>query len=288
MPDHRVSILTCSFNQGRWLEMNIRSVREQTHREVEHIIADGGSSDDSVHLLREAARIDPRISFWSRKDRGQSDALKQAYSASQGAIIGWLNSDDALFDPHALATVVDAFDADSGVDVVYGPVALVNESDLVLQCMWVPAWHKSLLPWWGFPRQPGVFFRRALLDRCGFLDERFDYAMDEELWHRLARANARFRRVNRLLAIDRHQRGRKSIVGEASATREAQVLAQMYRLPRGAMQRSFQLSMHVLGRAAGAAHLLHHGYPDSFFSRAPMLPELSRQLGVRRSRMPVD
>lgn len=288
MPDHSVSILTCSFNQARWLGTNIRSVREQTHREVEHIIADGDSSDGSLQLLRHAAKVDPRLTFWSRADRGQSDALNQAYRVSQGAIIGWLNSDDALFDPHALAAVVTAFDADPRVDVVYGHVALVNESDLILEHMWVPAWHKSLLPWWGFLRQPGVFFRRALLDRCGFVDERFDYTMDGELWHRLVRANARFRRVDRLLAIDRHQHGRKSIVGKTEAATEARILERMYHIPRGGAQRPFQLSMHVLGRFAGAAHLLSHHYSDSFFMQESILTQLSRQLWVPRSRMPID
>jgi glycosyltransferase involved in cell wall biosynthesis len=97
-----VSILTPSFNQAAWLRENLRSVSEQTYANIEHVVMDGGSTDDSVEILR---RADARVRWRSQNDRGQSHALNLALSASGGEIIGWLNSDDAYFDRSVLSTL---------------------------------------------------------------------------------------------------------------------------------------------------------------------------------------
>lgn len=199
-----VSVLTPSFNQARWLGDNLRSVAEQNYPHVEHVVMDGGSTDGSVELLRRAAG---NLRWRSEPDRGQADALNKAFAESRGDIIGWLNSDDAYFSPSAVADAVEAF-RDPGAGVVYGHAAIVNADGLILQAVWVPRFHRALLRRYDFLIQPAVFVRRAVLgDRL--VDDRYDYAMDYELWLRLAEKH-RFVRLDRILAIDRHYPARKA------------------------------------------------------------------------------
>src|SRR5439155_22367268 len=105
-----------SYNQGRFLTDCLRSVRDQTYPMVEHIVMDGGSTDNTLELLRQAGRS---IRWESRRDSGQSDALNRAFEQSSGSIVGWLNSYDAYYRPTVIADVVDTFAKHPQIDVVY-------------------------------------------------------------------------------------------------------------------------------------------------------------------------
>lgn len=208
MDEPLVSILTPSFQQARWLGDNLASVEAQTYPRIEHIVMDGGSTDGSVDMLRGSRS--PNLIWRSEPDRGQSHALNNALGASAGEIIGWLNSDDAYFSPTVVEEAVAAFRADPSIAVVYGHALLVNATGLVLQALWAPRFDPALLRIHDFIPQPAAFIRRAALSQ-GFVDETFDYMMDYELWLRLADSHA-FRRLDRIIAIDRHQAARKSYV----------------------------------------------------------------------------
>jgi glycosyltransferase involved in cell wall biosynthesis len=202
-----VSVLTPSFNQARWLGDNLRSVACQTYPLIEHIVMDGGSSDDSVAVLHSA---DHPLMWRSEPDRGQSHALNKALAASAGEIVGWLNSDDALWDCNVIADVARFFAAHPDVDVVYGHAASVDEDGLVQHFFRVPPYGAGrLLSRYNYLIQPAVFVRRAVLGEM-LVDESFHFAMDYELWLRLRATGARFARMDRVLAIDRVQRERKS------------------------------------------------------------------------------
>jgi glycosyltransferase involved in cell wall biosynthesis len=184
----RVSILTPSYNQARFLAENLASVRAQG--EVEHIVADGGSSDGSRELLEKSG-----VRFFSERDRGQADALNKALKLAGGEIIGWLNSDD-LYCDGAVARALQAFDADPTLDVVYGHSDKIDgdgrgfgrvdayQTDL-----------EGLLTHATIP-QPSAFLRRAVLERAGGVDVSYRYAMDYDLWLRLALGGARWRAVD--------------------------------------------------------------------------------------------
>ncbi len=203
-----VSVLTPSFNQARWLADNLHSVGCQTYPHIEHIVMDGGSSDDSVAVLEGACHT---LTWCSEPDRGQSHALNKAFAASTGEIVGWLNSDDAFWDCRVVEDVVRFFAAHPDADVAYGHAACVNEDGLVLHFFRVPPFGRgSLLTRYNFLIQPSVFVRRAVLGET-LVDESYHFAMDYELWLRLSVAGARFARIDRVLAIDRVQRGRKSM-----------------------------------------------------------------------------
>jgi glycosyltransferase involved in cell wall biosynthesis len=200
-----VSVLTPSYNQGQFLSDCLRSVREQSYPRVEHIVMDGGSTDGSLDVLRQAG---DSIHWKSQQDKGQSDALNRAFKHSSGDIIGWVNSDDAYYRPTTIRVVVEAFANHPDVGVVYGHCALVNAEGLLLQVMWAPPFSGELLKFQNFINQPTVFIRRSAL-KGAFVDETFDYAMDRELWLRLA-MSCKFVRVPKILAIDRQHPDRKA------------------------------------------------------------------------------
>ena len=221
-----VSVLTPSFNQRRWLVETLGSVARQTYPHLEHVVVDGGSTDGSVDLLRAAL---PAGSWISEPDGGQSEALNKAFDRSLGEIIGWLNSDDAYLFDDVVQSVVDYFRANPDIDVVYGHGALVNEDGRLLHVMWTPPYRKTVLWRENFVAQPAVFIRRRVLED-GFLDESFHYTMDHELWLRLASKHS-FGRIDKVLAIDRHQGQRKSYHWPDQADEEVLRLVEKYGIP---------------------------------------------------------
>jgi glycosyltransferase involved in cell wall biosynthesis len=186
----------------------MHSVACQTYPRVEHIVMDGASTDESVEILRAAG---DSVIWRSERDHGQSDAVNKAFALSSGEIIGWINSDDALFDCKVVADVVAAFEAHPDVDVVYGHLAQVAQDGTIIWLNWAPRFSRRLLGIVNFIGQPVAFIRRSALDEP-MLDETYHFAMDYELWLRLAAKGSRFRRISRITAIDRHHANRKGVV----------------------------------------------------------------------------
>ena len=114
-----VSIITPSYNQGEYLEDTILSVLNQDYPEIEYIVIDGGSSDNSVDVILKYAE---RISYWvSEPDKGQADAINKGFRKSRGNLICWINSDDLLY-PDFVSTRVKQFLNNPGTDFIYGDV----------------------------------------------------------------------------------------------------------------------------------------------------------------------
>lgn len=179
-----VSIVTPSLNQGRFLEQTIRSVREQDYPRIEHLVADGGSTDGTLELLARQ----PGVTWWSGPDSGQSEALNEALRRSSGSIVGWLNADDAYL-PGAVSAAVEALAAHPRAGLVYGDWVVVGEDGEELWRVETTDFDleyalnvRNVVP------QPSTFIRRAVLDELGFLDPDLHYAMDYDLWLRIARA----------------------------------------------------------------------------------------------------
>jgi glycosyltransferase involved in cell wall biosynthesis len=243
-----VSILTPSFNQGGWLVDNLRSVAEQSYAAVEHVVMDGGSTDGSVDLLERQQRAN--LTWRSEPDRGQSHALNKALAISRGEIIGWLNSDDAYFGPTVVDEAVGIFKSEPDVGVVYGHALLVDARGLVLQVLWAPPFSRTLLRLHDFIPQPATFIRRELVSDT-FVDESFDYAMDYELWLRLAQ-RYRFKRLDRIVAIDRHHTARKSYTMADVGTAEHARLEQQYGVANGRHGRLARKIWKIAARLIGA------------------------------------
>lgn len=283
----RVSVLTPSYNQARWLGDNLRSVSAQTHPNIEHVVMDGGSTDQSVQIL---AAADPPVVWESTPDRGQSDAINRAFARSTGEIIGWLNSDDAYFSRDAVAMAVDAFRVRPDVGVVYGHAALVNAAGHLLQVLWTPPFSKRRIRSSYNPiSQPTVFVRRSVIERPSFVDRDFHYMMDRELWLYLSERTD-FHRIDRILAVDRHHPARKSYTLPDVGTRDHEVLADRYGVPAPGEE---QLRVKLLKgavRIAGASKVIEAVRKGDAFSLEPVSPVrlLGRQLGQVRRHMPIE
>ena len=204
-PTPLVSILTPSFNQAAWLPDNLRSVTYQTYPQIEHIVMDGGSTDGSVAVLEAAGDT---VRWRSEPDTGQSDAINKAFRESTGEIVGWINSDDAYFDCRVVEDVVAFFATHPEVDVVYGHAAQIAEDGTIIWMIWVPRFMRRVLKIVNFIGQPVAFIRRSALSDP-MLDATYHFAMDYELWLRLDREGHQFRRISRIVAVDRHQTRRK-------------------------------------------------------------------------------
>lgn len=244
-----VSVLTPSFGQARWLADNLASVEHQTYPNIEHIVADGGSTDGSVEILEAHSRMG--LDWTSGPDRGQSHAINTAFARSRGDIVGWLNSDDAYFGPNAVRDAVAIFAEDPRVVVVYGHAVLVNAEGLLLQVLWTPPFNRRLLRLQDFISQPTAFIRRSALGDT-LVDESFDYTMDYELWLRLAR-QGQFRRSDSILAIDRHQMARKSYTMADVGRLDHARLQKTYRVAGGPIAQVARKTWKIAARLTGAS-----------------------------------
>jgi glycosyltransferase involved in cell wall biosynthesis len=221
-----VSILTPSFDQGRFLPDCLLSVARQTYPAIEHVVVDGGSTDETLAVLAEAGES---VRWTSEPDRGQADAVNKAFARSAGEIVGWINSDDGLFAVDTVERVVTAFERNPEADVVFGDVALVDEGGLIVRhsrSRW-PA--NGTLPLLSPISQPAAFVRRSALAADGPpLRVDLQRLLDYELWLRLRRRGARFVHVPVVLAVDRDHPLRKVRSADELFGQEKEVLVAEY------------------------------------------------------------
>ncbi len=207
----KVSIVTPSYNQGRYLEMTIRSVLEQDYPNIEYLVIDGGSTDESVDVIR---KYEGQLAGWiSEKDRGQTDAINKGFARATGEILAWINSDDT-YQPGAIREAVSILQSRPELGMVYGDTNYIDEHGQVIGHF--PAAQASYqrlrrgvinIP------QQSAFFRTELWRRVGPLDPSFYFAMDYDLWVRLA-GQAPLLYVPRLWANFRLHSGAKTILSD--------------------------------------------------------------------------
>ena len=221
----RISVITPSFNQGRFLEKTIESVLNQQYPNLEYIIIDGASTDDSVEIIK---RFEKHLATWvSEPDRGQTDAINKGLRRATGEIVTWLNSDDLHF-PDTLATIGSAF-ARFQEDVIYGDYALITPGGRTLLKRYEIPFHRDIMLYGvNFIGQASAFFRRSLLDRFGFLNENYQYAMDHEFWIRLADGGASFRHIKHFLSRYRYHSDSKTIGAREKFYAEMEVTRKRY------------------------------------------------------------
>ncbi len=181
----KISIVTPSYNQAQFLERTILSVLNQSYSNIEFIIMDGGSADKTVDILK---KYNQKITHWeSKRDKGQTYAINKGFRMATGEYIGWLNSDDYL-EPNVLENIAKGFKTDVNIGTVLGKIFLVNGNGKKIG----ERFNKeeitvdSLLNGKVQVNQPGTFHRKIFLEKYGYLDESLNFAMDYELWIRLA------------------------------------------------------------------------------------------------------
>jgi glycosyltransferase involved in cell wall biosynthesis len=180
-----VSIITPSYNQAGFLEETMRSVLEQDYPHIEYIVIDGGLTDGSVEILR---RYEQKLAYWvSEPDKGQTEAINKGFARARGEILAWINSDDT-YQPGAISAAVRELQARPQAALVYADTNFIDGAGCVIGKF--PAaqtdYAKLRRGYVHIPQQAS-FFRADLWKQVGPLDPTFYFAMDYDLWVRLAR-----------------------------------------------------------------------------------------------------
>ncbi len=205
-PAPRVSIVTPSYNQAAFLEETIRSVLEQDYPQIEYLVVDGGSTDGSLEIIQKYAS---RLAWWvSEPDGGQAEAINKGFARASGEILAWLNSDDTYL-PGAVSEAAAFLGSHPEVGMVYGDANLTDEQGEVIGRF--PARqtdYRRLRRGSVHIPQQASFFRAGLWRQVGPLNPGFYFAMDYDLWVRLAKIS-RLRYIPRLWANFRlHEQGK--------------------------------------------------------------------------------
>ena len=200
----KISILTPSYNQGQYVEQTIQSVLSQLDPDFEHLVIDGGSTDETVDVLKKYRHLQ----WVSERDGGQSDALRKGLAMCGGEIVGWINSDD-YFDAGAFAAVRKVFENPSVRWLVGNLSYVFDESGDVIADKSQRPTHAALVENPDIVRQQPTFFRRDLLQEVGGWNPQYHMTMDYDLWTRMARV-ADPTLIDRNLAFFRFHRGQKS------------------------------------------------------------------------------
>lgn len=183
----KISVITPSYNQGHLIEETIQSVLNQNYPNLEYIVMDGGSTDNTVEVLK---RYKDQLSFVSKKDKGQTDAINQGIAKSSGEILMYLNSDDVML-PNTLNTVGEYFAQNPNAMWLTGDYFIIDEQGKKIQSF-VANYKKALrnLPSFNllsianFIIQPSTFWRRELGKEIGKFDENLHLCMDYDFWMR--------------------------------------------------------------------------------------------------------
>jgi GT2 family glycosyltransferase len=217
-----ITVVTPSFQQGRFLEQTVLSVVEQGYPALEYVVRDGGSSDETLAILE---RHSDSLTRWeSAPDRGQADAINRGFEGTTGEIMAFLNSDDLLL-PGSLAYVARYFARHPDVDVVYGHRVLIDEHDRQVGAWLIPAGAERMLRWGDCIPQETLFWRRRIWEAAGArMDESFSFALDWDLLLRFREAGARMKRVPRFIGAFRLHTDQKNSVLLDAGERESALL----------------------------------------------------------------
>ncbi len=229
--DPLVSIITPSLNQGRFIEQTILSVLNQTYNNIEYIILDGGSTDNTIDIISSYAR-DARIKWFSEKDKGQYDAVNKGFMMAQGDIVGWINADD-LYAESTIANIVKLFTEKDDVDIIYGKFYHIDENDTFLRQMPARPYSFKWLRRFCFINPSVTFFRATVVQREGLLiDNSISTYGDWDWFLRLAEAGKRFYFLPQFLGYFRmHQDSRIVRMKRVELSKERTMISERHNIP---------------------------------------------------------
>lgn len=224
----KITVITPSYNQGRFLERCMTSVLSQDYDNLEYIVIDGGSTDQSQAIIRKHA---DHLAYWiSEKDHGQSDAINKGFARATGDLVAWMNADD-FYLSGAFKAVAEAYQADPDAPFYFGDGIRVDEAgnprDGFFPNGRVTFNRDALIFGLNYILQPAVFINRRSLMEVGYLDPQLQYGMDTDLWIRLS-GLALPVSIPRRLAASREYQETKTATGSFERIEELRSIAKKY------------------------------------------------------------
>ena len=228
-----VSIVTPSFNQGKFLKRTIDSVLSQSYPNIEYIVIDGGSTDESIDVLKSYGN---KFQWVSEKDDGQTDAINKGMRRSHGQILAYLNSDDVLL-PGAIQSVVEFFKSHPNCGLLYGNADYVDVNDNYISSYKTAPYSFQRLIQDCMVCQPAAFWRQSVREKIGDFDQQLNFVMDYDYWMRIAKSGCEIIFLQQKLANSRLYPETKTLSYRAKIFEEI-----------------FQISM----KHAGYIHYIHY------------------------------
>jgi GT2 family glycosyltransferase len=271
-----VSIITPSFNQGQFIRQTIESVLQQDYPHLEHIVVDGGSTDDTLAILEHYSQLDTRFRFVAEPDRGQSHAINKGLALARGEIIGWLNSDDT-YEAGAVMKAVKALQQHPDWGMVHGNAYVTNESNQKVAVFpfppQLPVGARELFECCHIC-QPSAFIRKDVWEEVGGVDEKLNFCMDYDLWIRIAKTH-RIGTIEDCLANARYHGSSKS--GTQWASVGIPEVLQTSLKHFGAISNTWFADHYVPHyRKHGIYRMLHDVKTYKMFGNTPELTDLNR------------
>jgi glycosyltransferase involved in cell wall biosynthesis len=260
----KLSIVTPSYNQGRFLEETILSVLNQNYPNLEYIIIDGGSTDETVDVIR---RYEDRIDFWiSEKDRGQVHAINKGIEKTTGDIFGFINSDDIYF-PGTFATVAEYFEGHPQSEWICGDTMMFGEGhkEELIRAV-VPKSAAHCLSWAYLAPQPGHFWKRELVE--GGFDEAWPYDFDHDLYVRLLLSGHRCEHIPQTFAGYRLHEASKTVAENQYQIAEFDRSAEFYENRLHGADRRWCRATRFLRRSYAASEAGNKGESARWLMRA--------------------
>jgi len=226
----KISILTPSYGYGRFMSDCVKSVLMQGNVEVEHVVMDGGSTDETVEVL-ESFSGDSRLHWFSEHDEGQSDALNKAFAKSTGDWIGWLNADE-FYLPGTLARIVDRIEEDPKADVIYGDFIEVDAEGRLQRLVAEHNFSEKALQSLCYIASCTTFIRREAMP-ARLWDTQCRSMMDWDLFLEMHRAGRTFRHLKRPFTAFRVHPGQVTASSVAQTPQEFLRIRGRHGIPTG-------------------------------------------------------
>jgi GT2 family glycosyltransferase len=254
-----VSIITPSYNQALYLEQTMQSVLEQDYPDIEYIVVDGGSTDNSAEIIKKYA---DSLAYWiSERDSGQAEAINKGFGRANGEILAWLNSDD-YYMRNTVSVAARCFEQNPDVVMVYGDMLAVDGEGQTINVLRYKQLSLEDLLCFQIIGQPSVFFRRSALEKTGWLEPSFHFMLDHHLWIRLAQ-QGRILHVPQVWSAARYHPAAKNRAQAAEFGREAFRVLEWAKNQPGLVENITKVKRRALASAHryDARYLLDGGLP---------------------------
>jgi len=181
----KVTIITISFNSMVTIEKTLLSVVNQTYKNIEHIIIDGNSKDNTINICKSYSHISKIL---SEPDKGIYDAFNKGIKLATGDIIGFLNADDTFYNKNSIQDIIETF-KQKNIDIVYGNLEYINEEGKIIRNWLSQSYKKGLVKKAWMPAHPTFYCKKDIYDRLGGYNDSFKIGGDFELCLRFLEIN---------------------------------------------------------------------------------------------------